>query len=163
MKNIRLNVFETNSSSCHSFVANNDCLLSKEEVRKELYTEGSIHISFQEFGWGYEEVKSVSAKLVYFIQQIFERYGYKFFCSNPVASNVFSGERFQDIYELNEECINEINDLLDELGVEARYDDLIFTNVDGYIDHQSIENYSPVDAARIILNPSATIIISNDN
>lgn len=163
MKNIRLNVFETNSSSSHSFVVNNDCLLSKEEVRKELYTEDSIHISFQEFGWGYDEVKSVSGKLVYFIQQIFERYGHHFFLEEDISSRVRSGKRFQDIYNLDEECINEINDLLDELGIEDRYDDLIFTNVDGYIDHQSIEKYSPVDAARIILNPSATIIISNDN
>ena len=163
MKNIRLNVFETNSSSSHSFVVKNDCLLSKEEVRKELYTGDSIYISFTKFGWGYDEVKSVSVKLVYFIQQIFERYGHSLFLEEGISSRVRSGKRFQDIYNLDEECINEINDLLDELGIEDRYDDLIFTNVDGYIDHQSIKKYSPVDAARIILNPSTTIIISNDN
>lgn len=74
MKQIRRNVFETNSSSSHAISFSN----SKHNLD---YTQlvpdndGVIHCRFDEFGWGYcgeDETNSAQIKLNYLVTQICE-------------------------------------------------------------------------------------------
>ena len=74
MKQIRRNVFETNSSSSHaiSFSSSNHNLDYTQLVPD---IDGVIHTWFDEFGWGYygyADTNSAQVKLSYLITQICE-------------------------------------------------------------------------------------------
>ena len=54
-KNIRKGVFETNSSSTHSFSYNEDYKCKKLEIESFDINDGKIHGYFYELGWGCED------------------------------------------------------------------------------------------------------------
>ena len=81
MKQIRRNVFETNSSSSHAIsFSNSKHTLDYTQLVPD--SDGVIHCWFDEFGWGYygeDETNSAQIKLNYLVTQICETNG----CPRP--------------------------------------------------------------------------------
>lgn len=69
--NIRIEVFETNSSSTHSFciAKNTDCLMDTIP----LDTNNNITLTGGEFGWGWEKYNDALTKANYCVQDGFDR------------------------------------------------------------------------------------------
>lgn len=169
MKQIRRNVFETNSSSSHAISFSK----SKHEVD---YTQlvpdfnGVIHSWFDEFGWGYygfEDTNTAQVKLSYLITQICETND----CPRPWCC---------EKYELQEaaEAVMETDDFkmlekdivstLKEHGIPAEKI-IVEANQEGYVDHQSvtgIKNVLPDECSTysdFIFDKGYDLIIDNDN
>ena len=96
MKTIRLNCFETNSSSSHSL-----CIKARNGLRDSYLTvddiDNHVHVEFGEFGWGYEKTSDQYDKLSYLITMVVETE------SNDCKS-------IQDLYKT--EGFNSINEIL---------------------------------------------------
>lgn len=147
-KQIRYRVFETNSSSCHSI-----CIRKNENA--------VLHITFGEFGWGYEEYNDKTTKLQYIL---------------TMAAEVNDWETPEDFF--NTDDFIEINELIKTKthfynGIEFVEDSFdSHNNINGYIDHQSREGYHSihdfldwygVSLEDFIFNPDVVLIIDNDN
>lgn len=169
MKQIRRNVFETNSSSSHaiSFSSSNHNL-DYTQLVPDIY--GVIHCWFDEFGWGYcgeDETNSAQIKLNYLVTQICETND----CPRPWCCKE---------YELQEaaEAVMETDDFkmleediistLKEHGIPAEKI-VVEANQEGYVDHQSVcgirallpdgcETYSD-----FVFDKGYDLLIANDN
>jgi hypothetical protein len=68
MRSIRVGVFETNSSSCHSISFSKDYLDKQAEKDIQNYiSDNSLVIELGEFGWGYDESRSSYVKASYIL------------------------------------------------------------------------------------------------
>ena len=71
MKQIRRGTFETNSSSMHSLVIENERSIGKlEESKLKLNKKGEIRVHLGEYGWGPEFLKTQQEKLNYLVTLI---------------------------------------------------------------------------------------------
>jgi len=169
MKVIRRNVFETNSSSTHSI-----SIKSGEINNSNLfvnYEDNKVHVKFGEYGWGYDKLRTQSERLSYVCTMLVETEG----------KNVLSVDEFY-----NTNGFKQINDLIaskcncdgisfGELKMENyNWGDTnrVYLDFDGYIDHQSCEDYLNIDEflkdwnvtlEEFIFNDGITVIIDNDN
>lgn len=169
MKQIRRNVFETNSSSSHaiSFSSSNHNL-DYTQLVPDIY--GVIHIWFDEFGWGYygyADTNSAQVKLSYLITQICETND----CPRPWCCKE---------YELQEaaEAVMETDDFkmleediistLKEHGIPAEKI-VVDAEREGYVDHQSvcaIRNILPDECGTysdFVFDKGYDLLITNDN
>ena len=182
MKQIRNNIFETNSSSTHSISLTNmsSDILNFEQL--DSYVDPAdhyIHIEFGEFGWGYDEYVDAYTKLQYLLTMIMEIHGNEL-------------ETFNDFYNLDEFILVEsivtehikgckgihiFNDGFKRNAYEwsdengnpiKRY----WISFDGYIDHQSCEGYCSlaefledweISIENFIFDENIELIIDNDN
>lgn len=169
MKQIRRNVFETNSSSSHAIsFSNSKHTLDYTQLVPDIY--GVIHTWFDEFGWGYygyADTNSAQVKLSYLITQICETND----CPRPWCCKE---------YELQEaaEAVMETDDFkmleediistLKEHGIPAEKI-VVEANQEGYVDHQSVcgirallpdgcETYSD-----FVFDKGYDLLIANDN
>ena len=148
MKQIRNNIFETNSSSIHS-VSIRGCNKNEytepdeEEIKYSLnYDESDnyLHACLGEFGWEIESYDMPCEKLSYLLTMI---------CATSGIDTWWGDKKEDELREeLSEnECFKELNEKLIELsGTNGIYVD----DMEGYIDHQSSENYS--DAKEFLAN-----------
>lgn len=142
MQKIRTNIFETNSSSCHSLAISSYDLEDKKTYIKELKekykAEEKIIISpatcETEFGWGIETYTDFETKAMYCYLDGVDKY-------------------------LLKDCIEE------NLGKEVVFS----SNEDCYIDHNSsgtaqekIKN-SISKLEDFLFNPNSILVIDNDN
>lgn len=144
-RQIRHNVFETNSSSIHAIC------ISKENVKKEDIPT-SIKFNHGEFGWGFDKYDSISDRASYLYQSICD------LC--------------WDDDETKSKYINSIYSTLSKYGVDCEFD-LKGKDADGfeigYIDHggETREFVASVmhSEKRLIryLFGDSTIIVGNDN
>ena len=127
---VRNGCFETNSSSTHSFsIGNtyNDLTVSKD---------GYIHTNLGEFGWEIEDYPESSVKLAYILLVI----AYLYKCDFWWISANFNGN-YEKLKETEE--YQEVENLIKErLNCEGI---IIDSDSEGYIDHQSIEDYRTFD------------------
>ena len=124
MIQIRKNVFETNSSSCHSVS------ISKEvETNNNLQViDGAVFCQADEFGWEIVDYNDAQTKLDYLItMSAATTVGTSYYNSEDdcqLIEDFIETDEFKDI----QECVREVT------GCE----NLIVNSLDGYIDHQSL-------------------------
>lgn len=169
MKQVRRNVFETNSSSSHAIsFSNSHHNLDYTQLVPDI--NGVIHSWFDEFGWGYygdTDTNSAQIKLSYLITQICETND----CPRPWCC---------DKYELKDaaEAVMETDDFkmlekdvifaLKEHGIPAEKI-VVEANQEGYVDHQSvcgIREILPSECktySDFIFDKGYDLIIENDN
>jgi len=161
MKKIRQGVFETNSSSTHS--------LSLRSSRD--YENFSIpeEISFGEFGWGYDVLKSPEEKLSYVLT--FIGHLERFYDIKDLKSANSKFEEVKYIKWLKEVVKEKTGESFDIVLIDSEYYPF------GYIDHQSLEpsifeeeGFWSEDGVEfknkmkdLIFNEKYSIIIDNDN
>ena len=166
----RLNTFETNSSSMHSLIIRKD----PDYYYKDFYPEddGYVHSQFGEFGWGIDTYADPRVKLSYALTMIVE------------TENVTSMEEFYktDGMQMVNELFREVIDGCKGVFVDSNMKTKSYVNYagetreyvehDGYIDHQSYENYKSlreflddwgIDLRRFIFDENVALHIDNDN
>ena len=165
MRQIRRNVFETNSSSSHALSFNN----SQHDLD---YTQlvpdndGVIHCYFDEFGWYYQGLgatNSAKVKLNYLITQISETNS----CScreHEVQDAAKAVMKTNDFKILEEDIIR----TLKEQGINAKKI-IVDSEQKGYVDHQSvceIKDILPIECetySDFIFDEGYDLLIKNDN
>ena len=145
-RQVRRNVFETNSSSMHSLS------IAKRGVTEYLHVDectNKVVTEFGEFGWGYDEYNDPETKLSYLVTMIGE------------SRNCYS---IEEVYETND--FKKINDVV---SARCECDGIEIKNVDGYIDHQSIDTIDNLlkeyncTIEEFIFDKGITLVIDNDN
>lgn len=116
MRQIRKNVFETNSSSVHTLQISNDGL---EPSELKLNKDGNIEVEFGEFGKDYRIYNTQYEKLQYLISFIAYNYSYYY--------------DLDDLYENYD--YSEVRDAICEYT--GANDIVIVGETQPYIDHQS--------------------------
>lgn len=140
-RQIRKSVFETNSSSTHAI-----CITKKKDNYK---IPKHIDFEFGEFGWEHDEYSDPETKLSYLVTMIGE------------SHNCYS---IEEIYETND--FKKINDVVSAI---CECDGIEIKNVDGYIDHQSIDTIDNLmkeyncTIEAFIFDKGITLVIDNDN
>ena len=125
MKQIRRNVFETNSSSTHSFSL---CTGTYNDLSVDY--DGYVHTKLGEFGWEIEDYFDSTSKLAYIL----------------LVAAYFSGHSFwyfdnswEDEWESFKET-SEFKDIEDVVKSHMSCEGIIIDEKsEGYIDHQSLE------------------------
>lgn len=136
-KQIRSGVFETNSSSTHSVTISN--YLSDRLTPRE---DNKVHSKFGEFGWEIESYNDAATKLSYALTMVIETE-----CRHDASVDFYNTEGFMAINELIKEKCN-CDGVCVDSNIEIRgwrnKDGSIHNYYyhDGYIDHQSCEDYS---------------------
>ena len=133
--NIRRDVFETNSSSCHSITISNNTnnKLDYNQLNKYIDDFGVLTIELNEFGWGIASYNDANNKLAYLCLTALH--------SEKIENGWFWGND-QEYEETTEkfkqtESYNRIfNVLVNFIDIK----DIEFKN-EGYIDHQSLNDY----------------------
>lgn len=172
---IRKGVFETNSSSCHSISINsNTPNYAPPESLYVNYETNRVSVSFGEFGWEIESYYGVGAKLEYLITMVAETEGNKI----TTVEEFYETEGYKLI---NDSIANyckcdgiELKDGELKMRSYTRSDGSICTylNHEGYIDHQSTEDYSSLkdfldsyglSVIDFVFNRNIAVHTDNDN
>lgn len=159
MLKIRRNVFETNSSSSHSITFSNRSNES-EPNHLPIDPDGYIHMRLGEFGWEIATYFDQYNKLSYLLTMCAELNGIDFWCIND--------SKFEESLEEFYDC----DDFQLISGVIAEYakcDGIKLDRCEGYIDHQSHEEYSSIpdflmqNDTDIIDFVYGSVIVNTDN
>ena len=156
MINVRLSVFETNSSSSHSLVYSN-------KDRGYCYDlpvdeNGILVIPFGEFGWGPDILKTPIEKLSYFITD---------------HAPYIEDDDKMDWDELIKLVLKKSDDIRDAIKIVKencpQVKEVKFEKCDeywplGYVDHQSVGTSNSADSIEdLIFSNKIIILIDNDN
>ena len=174
MKTIRRNVFETNSSSTHSVsVSNknsdycgNNCLDSFIDY------DNRVHVRFGEFGWEIDSYRTPYEKLQYIVTMLAETEGR----SVLTTSDFFETKGFKLINEAVGYYCHCDGIWIDSNMKMSCYEwdnkTYCYLNHDGYIDHQSCEDYDSVqdflddygvDINQFLFDNGVVVHTDNDN
>ena len=149
---IRKSVFETNSSSMHSVC------ISGGNARYADFPNGVIEAEFEGYGWGYDELTSISEKISYVLT-----------CMQYYDQDI------RNVADLKESVyftwLSQMVHGYTGAKIEILSED---DNTDmGYVDHQSSdmlddyfrndENVFKENMKELIFNPNISIVIDNDN
>lgn len=168
MRLVRNGVFETNSSSAHSLAYKNtvlrdydykpseDLCLSIKELRltekpKEYEMYSYMPLYFDEYGWGYDVLRSPAEKLSYLMSSVYQ---YKTW--GVIKEDSFFKQVIQWLSELDI-----VVELPEEYGESSE--------VDAYVDHQSWNVVTKdmfqtkEDLLTYLFNNDIVIYIENDN
>ena len=161
IRKIRKNVFETNSSSCHSVsISQNKTGLSASNYY-QTSPDGFLHTTMGEFGWGYDEFYDFGNKLKYALTMVEETEVGRF--ENSVPQKFYDSVGFHQIEDAVKKKIGCNGILIEPLKGYWTY---------GYIDHQSCEDYDSlqdflddygVTIEDFLFNEDVVLIIDNDN
>ena len=182
MKQIRKNVFETNSSSVHSLSIegkdNYDYTQLDDYIEEDYGHNGYgkyLKLNFEAFGWGWDsdlDDNSAIAKLEYILTAITCFQGYNINWSSredkeEAIKEVMKSDDFQKFEDDVKHALSKHD--IHIIGIEISPDE------DGYIDHQSLDYYISPDGmyyifARdgitledYIFNKCYSLFIDNDN
>lgn len=129
MKQIRRNVFETNSSSTHSFSL---CKGTYNDLSVDY--DGYVHTQLGEFGWEIEDYFDSTSKLAYILLVAAHFSDHSFYYFRQDSS-------WEEEWELFKET-DEFKDIEDAVKSHMNCAGIIVDEgSEGYIDHQSLENY----------------------
>lgn len=170
-RQIRRGVFETNSSSVHSITIIKDTIDSNKMAIND---DGLIEVDAGEFGWGVERHRDQYTKLSYLVMMALETEGSE--CET--VEQFYETEGFQKINsEIASYCACK-GVTVPGLKIEkhsykdSKNEDRFYIDHDGYIDHQSCEDYGSlqefldsnnVGVIEFVFNSSLILEISNDN
>lgn len=161
MIQIRKNVFETNSSSTHSLV------ISKKDREYDyclpVEDDGTLVVTFGEFGWGPELLIAPIEKLSYLVTDRCGIYDIPEELKNADDDAIYDfimeeSEAIRDIVEVVKSCCPDVKDVVFELCDSW--------NPFGYVDHQSqgtSYDNSDLSTEEIIFSNKVIIMIDNDN
>lgn len=181
MKQIRKNVFETNSSSVHSlsicYKDNYDYTQLDNYIEEDYGHNGYgkyLKLNFEAFGWGWEselDENSAIAKLEYILTAIVCFQGYNINWSSredkeEAIKEVIESDDFQKFEDDVKYALS--NHDIHIIGIEISPDE------DGYVDHQSLDYYvydgmyyifarDGITLEDYIFNKGYSLIIDNDN
>lgn len=175
MRQIRNNVFETNSSSTHSVSVSyknsnyysNDCLEDHID-----YNDNKVHVNFGEFGWEMASYDHPYEKLQYIVTMLVETEGRNILS----VDDLFETEGFKLINDAVAYYCN-CNGICIDDEMKMKYYEWdgkkhFYLDHEGYIDHQSHENYKcvqdflddyGVSAEKFIFDNGVCVITDNDN
>lgn len=169
MKQIRRNVFETNSSSSHAIsFSNSNHNLDYTQLVPD--NDGVIHCHFDEFGWWYSgegDTNSAKVKLNYLITQIcatndcIRPWCCKKYEIQEAAESVMETDDFKMLEE-------DIIHTLKEQSINAKKI-VVDSDREGYVDHQSvcaIRNILPDECGTysdFVFDKGYDLLITNDN
>ena len=129
-------VFETNSSSTHSITIESGGLTAGE---LRIAEDNKVHVTFGEFGWEVCDYSDQYEKLQYILTM----------CACTEGRNCTSPDEFYETegYKLISSAVSEYChcdgiEVESDINIEC-YDNKIYLDFDGYIDHQSCD-YSSV-------------------
>lgn len=169
MKQIRRNVFETNSSSSHAIsFSNSEHNIDYTQLVPD--NNGVIHCHFDEFGWWYSglgDTNSAEVKLSYLITQIYETNDCycPWYCKEYEIQEAADAVMETDDFKMLEE---DIVHTLKEQGINAEKI-VVDSEQKGYVDHQSvcaIRNILPDECktySDFVFDKGYDLIIENDN
>lgn len=147
MKKIRVGVYETNSSSCHSLTIESTSFLMDTILPDE---EGVVTLTPGEFGWQWEKFNDALTKASY--------------CLTGVQ---YVNEKEEALSNLKE--VIQAHTLCNEVNLVENSDDYDAVNY-GYIDHQSRENgeleallFDKEKLHNFIFNKNSWLFLGNDN
>lgn len=160
MRQIRRGVFETNSSSTHSVtirhkgLAHNCMKISKD---------GYIHTKIGEFGWEIVNYKEQEDRLSYLVTMAAEKNGMGTWYRREDSLNTLVKElmKTEDFKQISE-----------EVGEHAGCRGVIIDPSEGYIDHQSHEDYQTLqdflndygtDVTEFVFGRGNIVHTDNDN
>lgn len=160
MKQIRHNVFETNSSSTHSMIIHHNGI-QKNEI--PIGEDGYIHVKMNEFGWEVRNYYSQYDRLSYLITMFATTSGaHTLWVSdkdelNKVANDLMNNKWFKGFSK--------------EIAKHAKCKGLKIDPSEGYIDHQSCEYGSVIeflnewdtDAMEFVFGHGIIVHTDNDN
>ena len=167
-RQIRQSVFETNSSSMHSVT-----LCSGPLDDNQMYIEdGYIVVPAEEFGWGVSKHRDQLTKLAYLLMMIVET-------ENPTdIKELHQTKGFNDLNDAIASYCNCNGISVADLKFETKFwtdkggTKNYYTTHEGYIDHQSCEDYKNLDdfisnetngILDFVFNPKVVLHIANDN
>lgn len=123
-RKVRRNVFETNSSSTHSFSYGgtyNDLIVND--------FDNCVHTNLGEFGWEVETYFDSTSKLAYILVAAASLTGHSFWCYDNFEEELESFKNTKEYQEIEEVVKRNMN--CDGIVIKDKSE--------GYIDHQSIE------------------------
>ena len=154
MINVRMGVFETNSSSTHSLVVSKKDRGYTYDFPVDEY--GVLTVPFGEFGWGPDILSTPLEKLSYYITD-------------------HGGSRYDDDDRTWDDLLEEIsknekiNDVIKLVKSKCpRVKEIVFKQASsyyprGYVDHDSVGTSNGVSPEELIFNNGILVIIDNDN
>lgn len=160
MKQIRRNVFETNSSSTHCMVIRHNGI-QKNEI--PIAEDGYIHVELSEFGWEVRNYYSQYDRLSYLITMFAVTSGvHTSWVNNEEELNKAAKELMQNKWFKN---------FSKKVASHAKCKGLKIDPSEGYIDHQSCEYGSVVeflhewdtDAMEFVFGHGIVVHTDNDN
>lgn len=165
-RQIRVGIWETNSSSTHSVSVSKVTNFNEHSLDSYLEDDGTFHITPGEFGWEIERYNGPYTKLQYALTMVFMTevpWEGRNINDETTLKYLYDTDGFQSINSLIMEivpnCKNVIVDLLDDGDV-------------GYIDHQSCENYESlqdfldyydISLFQFIFDYNTILVTDNDN
>lgn len=160
MRQIRRNVFESNSSSSHSLTVNKRGCTGKLIVNEET---NKVITYFDEFGWGYEVYTNPAGKLSYLVTMLVETN-----CDCTSMEELCETEDFKLINDAVAEHCHCDGILIDE-EITACDWNKEYNEHAGYVDHQSVMPITELldmygcTVTEFIFDPGVKLIIDNDN
>ena len=176
MIKVREQVFETNSSSAHSISVHGKSSLAHNylDIIHEIDEFGELEVELGEFGWGIDYYTDALTKLQYALTMVYEVE-----VDSDVKNCLSQVWNFYALYESDKDKIKEAfyetegyKEIADLLRRTCGVEKLTVCNFDGYIDHQSSEDYRSlndflndwdIDLEDFIFSENVTLRISNDN
>ena len=167
-RQVRCGVFETNSSSSHavSVSRRSEPYYDTYELTESIDSDGVLHSEFGEFGWGIDSYTDAETKLQYALTMVVETE-----CSDAKSiDDFYATEGFNALKNAVCERLN-CTDLVVDSKCEYN-SDYDYLSRDGYIDHQSCEDYRSlqdflndydVTLDDFIFNDNVKLIIDHDN
>lgn len=174
MRQIRKNVFETNSSSTHSvsISSKNGGYYDSTALNAFIEYDNKVHVKFGEFGWEIEDYSLPYNKLQYIVTMLVETEGNDVSC----VEDLFETDGFKLINDAVADYCNCDGIWIDDdmkldsytWGGKTHY----YIDHNGYIDHQSYEDYKSVqdflndyhlDVTQFIFDNGVIVHTDNDN
>ena len=159
MKQIRQNVFETNSSSTHSLTISNKAL-KPSTLPTDPYN--AVEVSFGDYGWGPDRLTRQDARLSYLCTMFWELE-----CRGLTDVSAIVDK--PGYITIDNAVFKHTGCHISLVGITVRYGSL---TIDGYVDHQSsVDDYKDIadflaqhelTAAEFIFG-DVSVKISNDN
>lgn len=174
MKQIRRNVFETNSSSTHSvsISSKNSKYYDSTSLDAFIEYDNKVHVRFGEFGWEIEDYNLPYDKLQYIVTMLVETEGNSVSC----VDELFETDGFKLINDaVADYCHCDGIWIDDDMKLESYTWDgktHYYIEHNGYIDHQSHEDYGSVqdflddyrlDVTQFIFDNGVIVHTDNDN
>ena len=170
MRQIRKSVFETNSSSTHSVsIRHNHNIIEKSYLN--VSDDGYVHISMDEFGWEVNTYDSQTDRLSYLLTMLYmkcediqRKVNYSFGWGSSDESVKMTVQLISETAEFKQ--------ISESVAKRANCKGVILEPADGYIDHQSHENYSclqdflndyGLDIEEFIFGSGVSVHTDNDN
>lgn len=132
MRTIRVNTFETNSSSTHSLA------ISVKPLESNLYLseDSKCHISFQNFEGNIEQITDIGRKIAFLLQLSMQCKGYYYYSDSEVDP-LDEEEEYEELYDLP--LFKQIETTLRLYNPKCQ--GLVVDDLRGYIDHQTSQEY----------------------